>query len=515
MSDELLARLLLDIAIIVAVAYGCGRLLARMGQPPVLGEILGGIALGPTLLGAFPGDPSTALFGAQVRESLSAIGAIGLVLFMFLAGLGLDMRTVRRHDRTLAAVSAGAIVLPFALGIGLAALLYSSHDEVAGEHVRFVPFALFIGTALSITAFPVLVRVVHDRGMRGTVVGETAIASAAVQDVAGWLLLAVALAAHVGHDATQILKITVLGLAFAAAVAFGLRPLMRRACEPVGDDLPASTVVWALAGLTACAATTQAIGLHSVVGAFAFGLAFPRSAPQVAGALRRMLAPITMVVLLPVYFLGPGLALNLRLLDAQAIWQFAAAMLFACAGKFAGTFAAARLTGLRSRDAGTLGVLLNTRGLIELVVLTVGLKAGVLDPQIFGVLVLMALCTTLATGPLLDLLARGRPAGGPAAPSALGEAHDDRTERDVGEDRGGGRQREGQRVGRLERARGPVHGHDGEDVAQFGRRGPRATGHGRDEEDALEEREPLDLVVGERHGDEERQRPREPAQRAQ
>lgn len=515
MSDELLAGLLLDIAIIVAVAYGCGRLLGWMGQPPVLGEILGGIALGPTLLGALPGDPSTALFGAQVRESLSAIGALGLVLFMFLAGLGLDMRTVRRHDRTLAAVSFGAVVLPFVLGVGLAALLYGSHDEVGVDHVRFVPFALFIGTALSITAFPVLVRIVSDRGMRGTVVGETAIASAAVQDVAGWLLLAIALATHVGHDATHVLRIAVLGIAFASAVAFGLRPLMRRACDRIGDDLPASTVVWALAGLMACAATTQAIGLHSVVGAFAFGLAFPRSAQQVADGLRRMLAPLTMVVLLPVYFLGPGLALNLRLLDAQAIWQFAAATTCACAGKLAGTFTAARLTGMGPREAGTLGVLLNTRGLIELVVLTVGLKAGVLDAQIFGVLVLMALCTTLATGPLLDLLARVWPADGAAGPSALREAHDERAERDVGEHRSDGRPREGERVGRVERSSGPVHGDNGKYMPHFGRHRPGGTRDGRDEEDGFEQHEPLDLVAGERHGDEERQRPREPAQRAQ
>lgn len=408
MNDALLAGLLLDIAIIVAVAYGCGRLLLRMGQPQVLGEIIGGIALGPTLLGALPGDPSGLLFTEDMRQALAAIGALGLVLFMFLAGLGLNTQTVRRHDRTLAAVSLGAILLPFVLGIGLAALLYGSHDTVDGQHVRFAPFALFIATALSITAFPVLVRIVTDRGMRGTVVGELSIASAALQDAAGWLLLAVALAAHAGGAAMDVLGVVLLGLAFTAVLVLVLRPLMRRACERTapGDELPASTMVWAFTGLAVCAATTQAIGLHSVFGAFAFGVAFPRSAPHVIDGLHRMLTPLTMVVLLPVYFLGPGLALNLRMLDGQAIWQFAAAMVCACTGKFVGTFVMARLTGFRRREAGTLGVLLNTRGLIELVVLTVGLNAGVLDQTLFGVLVLMAICTTLATAPLLDRLSR-------------------------------------------------------------------------------------------------------------
>jgi Kef-type K+ transport system membrane component KefB len=432
MTDQVLARLLLDIAIVVAVAHVCGALLRRMGQPPVLGEILGGIALGPTLLGTLPGDPSTLLFPDNMRMALGAIGAVGLVLFMFLAGLELDTKTVRRHDRALAAVSLGAVVLPFVLGIGLAALLYGSHDTVAGHHVNFLSFALFIGTALSITAFPVLVRIVTDRGMRGTVVGEMSIASAAVQDTVGWLLLAVALAAHAGGDALDILRIVLLGLAFAAALAFVLRPLMVWACARTGPDeeLSVVTAAWAIAGLAACAATTQAIGLHSVLGAFAFGLAFPRSAPQILEGLRRMLAPLTMVVLLPVYFLGPGLQLNLRALDAAAIWQFGAAMTCACAGKFVGTFVPARLAGMRPRDAGTLGVLLNTRGLIELVVLTVGLNAGVLDQGLFSILVLVAIGTTLATGPLISYLSpspvrRGVPgrARGRADVVDIGEDH--------------------------------------------------------------------------------------------
>jgi Kef-type K+ transport system membrane component KefB len=406
MNDVLIGRLLVDIGVIVLVAQAAGFVLERLHQPAVLGEIIGGIALGPTLLGAFPGNPSNALFTTDVQPPLNAIGNVGLVLFMFVAGLELEQGAVRGRDRTLLAVSGCAIALPFGLGLGIASALYPYHQFVAGHRVGFVPFAMFLATALSITAFPVLVRIVHDRGMRDTPVGQLAIASAAVQDVAGWMLLAASLAAlrdgNPAHLARIVVEAAAFGLVLVVAARPALRWLLRHAdSEPL--RLEALALVVAL--LAGCAAVTQLIGLHSVIGAFALGVAFPRGkGGRAIGRLRETLGPVTMTVLLPVYFLVPGLRANLRGIDEQSLWQFAAILACACAGKLAGSWVPARLTGLTSREAGALGALLNARGLIELVVLTVGLSNGILDQGLFSVLVLVAVVTTLLTGPLLTLV---------------------------------------------------------------------------------------------------------------
>jgi Kef-type K+ transport system membrane component KefB len=407
-SDALLAKLLIDMAVIVLVAHVAGLLLARMGQPAVLGEIIGGIALGPTLLGALPGDPSTALFPATVLGPLSAIGNVGLVLFMFVAGLEVELPVLRRYDRTLMAVSLGAVALPFALGFGVAVALLPSHQVIAGHEVPFLPRALFLATALSITAFPVLVRIVGDRGLANTELGQLAIGSAAVQDIAGWLLLAVALATLHGGGPGELARIAIEAVAFTVALVVVVRPILQWACRRDRDSHDADGLALAAALVAACAAVTQAIGLHAVIGAFAVGVAFPRAEGAAAIArLRRALTPVTLGVLLPAYFLTAGLHVNLRTFDEHALWLFTVLLVCACVGKIVGSAVPARLCGHSWRTAGALGALLNARGLIELVVLGVGLSRGLVDQQLFSIMIAVAVITTLSSGPLLSWVLNG------------------------------------------------------------------------------------------------------------
>jgi Kef-type K+ transport system membrane component KefB len=328
---------------------------------------------------------------------------------MFLAGLELQLRVVRRHDRTLAAVSLGAVALPFGLGIAVAALVFPAHALVAGRAIRFVPFALFVATALSITAFPVLVRIVGDRGLRATRLGQLAISSAAIQDVAGWTLLAVSLAALRGGDPSALARTALEALAFVACLLGAVRPGLRWWCARHGDRGATEALPVVIGLLAACAAVTQLIGLHSVIGAFALGAVFPRrEGSALIPRLRRALGPATITVLLPVYLLLPGLHVNARAIDSGSLWQLFALAACACAGKLAGSAVPARVTGLSWREASALGALLNARGLIELVVLTVGLNAGLLDQRLFSMMVLVAILTTLLAGPLLTrALARG------------------------------------------------------------------------------------------------------------
>jgi Kef-type K+ transport system membrane component KefB len=413
-SDALVGRLLLDVAIIVAVAWVLAVALRRLRQPPVLGEIIGGILLGPTVLGALPGNPTATLFPANVRSALAVVGTVGLVIFMFMVGLELDLRVLRRSQRSVTAVSLGSLAVPLAFGFALAAIIYDSHHVVNGHAVDFAPFALFIMTALSITAFPVLARILADRGLQETKLGVVATASAAVQDGAGWLLLAISLAAFRATGPLGVLRIAAETAALAAVLVGLVRPLLRRLTASESQTVTTTTVV--IVGLFASAAVTQLIGLHSVLGAFMFGLVFPRrERPLAASALRRSLSPVTMFVLLPVYFATPGLSVNLRALSAHGFAELGLIFVCACAAKLLGAGIGARVGGLGRRDAAQIAILMNTRGLIELIVLNVGLMAGVLDDKLFSEMVAMAVLTTMMTGPLLDLTRRRRGAPQPVS----------------------------------------------------------------------------------------------------
>jgi Kef-type K+ transport system membrane component KefB len=407
--DQVLARLLIDIGILIATAQLLRLLLIPLRQPDVIAYVLAGFVLGPSLLGNLPGDPSSYLFPEQVRSALSVIGSLGLVVFAFAIGLGLDLGALRRQSRAVLSVSLGALLAPLLAGAVLALALYPAHREVGGAAVPRLAFVLFLATAMAVTAFPVLVAIVDERGIRDSPLGRLAVGSAAVQDAVGWILLAVALAVFSGGSGP--LRIVAEAVGFLVALALA-RPLLRAVLDNPALGGPGGeigTLAIALGFAAACAGATQAIGLHLVVGAFAAGVAFPRDlgAPARGPAVIGATMPITMALLMPIYFLGPGLGVDVGAIGPGGFVELAAIFVVACASKLAGGTLGARHAGLPWSEARVLGVLLNTRGLMELVVLTVGYSEGVLDRSLFSELVIVALATTMMTGPLLDLLSSG------------------------------------------------------------------------------------------------------------
>jgi Kef-type K+ transport system membrane component KefB len=413
-ADAVTARLFLDLALILVLAHAAGALFARLRQPPVIGEILVGILLGPTLLGALPGDPSAALFGPEVRGALQVVGQIALALFMFTVGWSLDTRALRRHERTAAAISLSSALVPFALGIAIAVPLHRAHGVVGGEAIDFLPFALFIGASMSITAFPVLARILVDRGMARGRLGALVLTAAAVDDVLGWTLVVLVLAVLASAGAWEWARVVIELALFVLALLVVVRPALAwalgRRRRMNGADRGATTALL-VAGTLACAGVTELIGVHFVIGAFAFGLVVPRRLPG-AVALDGARGPIVAVaaLLLPAYFVLPGLNVDATSLTAGDVGELAAIFALACLGKIGGAVAAARARRVGWHDALSIGALMNTRGLIELVVLTIGFERGVLDRRLFTVMVLMAIATTLLTGPLLSLIQRTAPA---------------------------------------------------------------------------------------------------------
>jgi Kef-type K+ transport system membrane component KefB len=396
------ARILLDVAVILIAAYAGGALFERAGQPGVIGQIVAGILLGPTLLGALPGDPSSALFPPGARPVLDLLGQFGLVIFMFTVGWDLDLSLVRRRERAAVVVSIASIAVPFAIGLALAAGLYPSHDTAGGTAVAFWPFALFIAASLSVTAFPVLARILQDTRLAGTEMGALVLTAAAVDDVVGWTALAIALTALASGDAWGYLRIVVETVLFVVLVRVLVRPLLRRLMRARTPGREALLVPAALAGAYA----TDAIGIHAVFGAFLVGAAMPRPRGAEHGLLeaRRGLSPVV-GILAPLYFVTSGMAVDIPGLRASDLPDLAVIIAAACAGKFLGAFGGARAVGSGAREAAAIGVLMNTRGLIEIVLLTVGRDRGLIDDRLFTLLVLMAIVTTVMTSPLLRVVA--------------------------------------------------------------------------------------------------------------
>jgi Kef-type K+ transport system membrane component KefB len=390
------------VALIIVCARLAGAVAVRLGQPPVIGEIVSGILLGPTLLGPLV---TGVLFPADVRAALVPLADLGLALFMFGVGYELDRRLARRP--AAASIATGSVVLPFLLGTALAAWLVGRHHPD-----RPAAFVLFVGIAVAVTAFPVLSRIVVDRGMANTRVGALALSSAALGDVAAWSLLAVVLSLAGGRAPWLMLLLLPLVLVLFLVV----RPLLAR-------TLPRCTVPQALTvvavGVLLSSAATELLGLHFIFGAFLFGVVCPRREPEWLG--HQVVDRLTSVggqLLLPVFFVVAGLSLDLRGLDVADLGELAVLLLVSVGSKLAGAFAAARLHRLPRREAGQLAVLMNARGLTEIVVLTVGLQAGLLDERLYSLMIVMALVTTAMTGPLLNLFRddRGR-AGTPQSPA--------------------------------------------------------------------------------------------------
>ncbi|WP_189236284.1 cation:proton antiporter [Planomonospora parontospora] len=388
--------LLLDLVIVLAAARLLGSLAGRLGQPPVVGEILAGILLGPTLLGPFLGDE---LFGPEMKPPLQALANVGLVLFMFVVGLELDQKLVRGKGRIAVTVALGSTVLPFALGCVLALALASEH--VGGD--RTLPFVLFMGAAMAATAFPVLARVLTDRGMQRTTLGGLSLAAAAVIDVLAWTVLAVVVAVAGAGDAEGQWKV-LLALPYALVMFLAVRPLLARlvpAYERAGRLTPGLLSV-VLLGLIGSAWATEWMHVHFIFGAFLFGAVMPREgAERLNHEILERLEQLAVLLLLPVFFVVAGLNVDLRELDPSSLGTLAAILAVAIGGKLLGSYAAARAAGVPGRQSWALATLLNTRGLTEIVILTVGLQKGVLDNELYSLMVVMALVTTGMTGPLL------------------------------------------------------------------------------------------------------------------
>ncbi|MER5644093.1 cation:proton antiporter [Streptosporangium sp. NPDC002524] len=391
--------LLLDLVIVLAAARLFGALARRLGQPPVIGEIVAGILLGPTLLGPLIGDQ---LFGPEMRPPLQALANVGLVLFMFVVGLELDQKLVRGKGRIAVTVALGSTVVPFVLGCVLAL-------AVADEHVgggRTLPFVLFMGAAMAATAFPVLARILTDRGMQRITLGGLALASAAVIDVLAWTVLAVVVGIAGAGEAEGQWKV-LLALPYALVMFLVVKPLLARlvpAYEKAGRLTP-GLLSLVLIGLIGSAWATEWMHVHFIFGAFVFGTVMPREgAERLNHEILERLEQLAVLLLLPMFFVVAGLNVNLRELDLSSLGTLAAILAVAIGGKLLGSYAAARTQRLPARQSWTLAALLNTRGLTEIVILTVGLQKGVLDDELYSLMVVMALVTTAMTGPLVRRL---------------------------------------------------------------------------------------------------------------
>lgn len=402
-SDLIVAAVMADIAIVLLAGAVLGRAARYLRQPPVIGEIVAGIALGPSLLGLLPGDLPNRLFPPEARPYLNAVAQVGLLVFMFGIGWEFDKRLLQGRRGAAGAVSLGSIALAFALGIGLATMLYDRHSTIKGHHISFTAFALFIGAAMSVTAFPVLARMLTEHRMMTTKVGALALASAAIDDVLAWCLLAVVAAIVTASGLGDLVQIAVMAVLYIAALVLVVRPLLaylvrRWARERVSPLL----IVVIVAGVLLSSYATTWIGVHAIFGAFAFGFVMPREPFEALHeGVKRPLDSIS-IVLLPVFFIVTGLNVDISALSGRGYFELASIIVVACVGKLAGAAVPGRLFGrMPWREASTLGLLMNTRGLTGFVILNVGIGLGVLDGQMFTMMVLMALVTTAMTGPFL------------------------------------------------------------------------------------------------------------------
>jgi Kef-type K+ transport system membrane component KefB len=402
-----LALLILQLIVIILAARALGALAARVGQPPVIGEIAAGVLLGPSLLGSLAPGASAYLFPPASLPILQLLSQIGVLLFMFVVGLEFDPSHLRARAQTAIAVSHFSIIIPFVMGVALSLALYSQY---APPGVPFYAFALFLGIAMSITAFPVLARIIEERRLTHTPLGSTAITCAAVDDVTAWTILAFVVAITTAGGAVQtLLAIVALSIVFMLLMTFVGRPLLQRVLNPdgTGDTLSKGRIAIVLAVLLSSAFMTEIIGIHGLFGAFVAGAIMPLGG-AFRGVLRDRMESISSVFLLPLFFAYTGLRTHVGLLDDVASWLVCLAIIaVATTGKMGSTVVAARWTGLPWRDSFALGALMNTRGLMELIALNVGYELGILTPTIFAMMVLMALATTAMTGPLLSLSLHG------------------------------------------------------------------------------------------------------------
>lgn len=399
-----LLHVLLALVVVIATARAMGSIFRSVGQPQVIGEILAGIVLGPSLLGRLAPGAEGYLFPATVGPALNIIAQVGVILYMFLVGLELDPALLRKRGHTTVAISHASIVAPFLLGAAIALYLY---PKLSTGDVPFTCFSLFLGVSMSVTAFPVLARILTDRRIHKTRMGAIALTCAAVDDVTAWCMLAFVVSVARAQAAGAVATIA-MALGFIALMIVVVRPAMVRLSLVYGNRgrLTQGVMAAIFVALLVSASATELIGIHAVFGAFALGAVIPHDSGM-ARELTDRLEDIVIVLLLPAFFAYTGLRTQIGLVSGYEQWMMCALIVVvASAGKFGGSVAAARITGLNWRDSSALGVLMNTRGLMELIVLNIGLEMNVISPTLFAMLVIMALVTTFATTPILHLITR-------------------------------------------------------------------------------------------------------------
>jgi Kef-type K+ transport system membrane component KefB len=398
-----LAILLAQIVTIILVARFFGWVFRKIGQPSVIGEIIAGIALGPSLLGLYFPEFSLTLFPTASLGNLQFLSQIGLILFMYVIGMELDLKVLQNKAKDAIVISHASIIFPFALGIGLAYFVYY---KFAPEGIAFMPFALFMGIAMSITAFPVLARIVQERGIHKTKLGAIVITCAAADDITAWCLLAAVIAIVKAGTFVSSLYIIGMAIAYVLAMLFIVKPFLKKIGElySTKDSLNKPVVAIFFLTLIISSYTTEIIGIHALFGAFMTGVIMP-DITKFRNLFIEKVEDVSVILLLPLFFVFTGLRTQIGLLNDPYIWKVTGfIILVAVIGKFLGSALAAKFVGQSWRDSLTIGALMNTRGLMELIVLNIGLDLEVITTEVFTMMVIMALVTTFMTGPTLNVI---------------------------------------------------------------------------------------------------------------
>jgi Kef-type K+ transport system membrane component KefB len=400
--NHLVAAFFLTVAIVLIIARLFGIIAVRLGQPRVMGEVIGGVVLGPSVLGAISPNLQATLFPTDILPALGVVANLGLIFYMFLVGLEVDHGQLKGRATQAAAISNASVALPMLLGIAVALPLY----KLVGPDKKFVAFAIFMGVAMSITAFPVLARILAERRMLKRPVGSLAIACAAIDDVTAWFLIALATTIAVSGSFGDVVKTIAEATAYTLLMVFVVRRILARmatAFDEVGR-IPSGWFAAIIIGVLLSAYVTEEINIAFIFGGFIMGMVMPRHA-RLSEEVTRRIEDFVVTLLLPVFFVYTGLKTNIGLLDRPELWLITIALIaIAILGKLAGAAIAARVTGFDWRASAVIGTLMNTRGLTELIVLNLALSAGAISNALFAALVLMAIVTTLMTGPLMKLL---------------------------------------------------------------------------------------------------------------